>query len=404
MIEFQKGNTALYLIYTSERFDSDENWASKKLNDKEIVRLRKTFYLDKSKLSADEDSIFQDEFGSESLKFIIGNRVGEYYHLDKAVLSIEFDLYIHKDVQLDTKSFIAVRDTSIFRKINRLSPKEIYIGGNAYGNLPENKFKELIKSFPNSSELDKYVSARLTTTLRDHLDLKFDGEKSYNNYMEWKVSTHRSTLPQMFNHNELEKYSILLDRLKEMLSNQDGYVEGQWQEEISQFILLLYPKYIKVFKEVPIKDTRGVKRRIDLLLLDSDGNVDIIEIKKPFDRCIVTEGLYRDNHIPLRELSGTIMQIEKYIFWLNKAGQSAEDKLNTEYKDWLPHGLKIKITNPSGMIIMGRSSKLTHEQKEDFEIIKRKYKNVVDVITYDDLLNRLEVMIEKFKTNLKTQK
>lgn len=48
------------------------------------------------------------------------------------------------------------------------------------------------------------------------------------------------------------------------------------------------------------------------------------------------------------------------------------------------------------MVIMGRSVNLSDEQKNDFEIIRRKYANIVDIITYDDLIYRLECLIRKF--------
>jgi hypothetical protein len=36
-----------------------------------------------------------------------------------------------------------------------------------------------------------------------------------------------------------------------MLSAEESYTESQWQEELLQIILLLYPKYIYLFKEAP---------------------------------------------------------------------------------------------------------------------------------------------------------
>ncbi len=45
---------------------------------------------------------------------------------------------------------------------------------------------------------------------------------------------------------------------------------------------------------------------------------------------------------------------------------------------------------------MGRENNLTNEQLGDFEIIKRKYKNVIDIITYDELIKRIEQLIEKY--------
>jgi len=393
MIKFEKQDADLFLIYSSDS-SFHGNWASQALNREGWIELKRTFYLEKHNfISSDNEEL-------ETLKFLVGNLVGEYYLLDKEVLSISFDLYIHKSVKLEHKSFVAERNIPIFQELDKLHPGKVYIGGNHPNRLPENKFEELVKSFPNHYELKRYVSSRVSSAWRDYVDTKIDGEQLYNQYMKKKVKTKKSGLSTMFNADDLEKYILLLKKLEEMLSNQDGYSESQWQEDISQFILLLYPKYIRVFKESPVRDANNAKRRIDLLLVDSDGNVDIIEIKKPSENCIVTEGLYRKNHIPLRDLSGTIMQIEKYIFWLNKSGRSGEEELNKEYQDKLPKGLKIKVTNPSGIIIMGRSSKLSPEQKDDFEIIRRKYKNVVDVITYDDLLKRLKVTIEHFRENL----
>ncbi|NLJ74133.1 MAG: DUF4263 domain-containing protein, partial [Firmicutes bacterium] len=53
--------------------------------------------------------------------------------------------------------------------------------------------------------------------------------------------------------------------------------------------------------------------------------------------------------------------------------------------------------NPGALIIMGRENKLTPAQLKDFEVIKRKYKNVIDIITYDELLARLKHIIFKFE-------
>ena len=47
---------------------------------------------------------------------------------------------------------------------------------------------------------------------------------------------------------------------------------------------------------------------------------------------------------------------------------------------------------------MGRDTDLSIEQKQDFEIIKRKYNNVIDIITYDDLLRRLNFIIAAWKS------
>ena len=157
-------------------------------------------------------------------------------------------------------------------------------------------------------------------------------------------------------------------------------------------------KYIKALQGVPVRDTyRNTTRQIDLMLIDASGNIDIVEIKQPFDKCIITNSQYRDNYIPLRELSGTVMQIEKYVFYLNKWGRKGEDRLTTRYKAGLPPDFSIKITNPGGIVIMGRDNNLTQAQRQDFEVVKRKYKNIIDIITYDDLLRRLDFIVQQLE-------
>jgi len=275
--------------------------------------------------------------------------------------------------------------------------QSIYVGGDNESAIPESVYRDLLKEFPNTYELNRYASARISSILSSYLDTKEDYEEQYQKYLNRKISKKGANLKVKFSEVELLKYTSLLEKLKSMLNDEVSYSETQWQEELLQIILLLYPKYIYVFKEAPVRDTyNNTNRSIDYLLVDSSGNTDIIEIKKPFDRCIVTERTYRDNYIPLRELSGTVMQIEKYIFYLSKWGRKGEEKLTKHYKDDIADGFQIKITNPSGIIIMGRNKGMSITQQQDFEVIKRKYKNVIDIITYDDLIQRLEFTIAQW--------
>ena len=393
MVEFQKINGSLVLKYESM---PDQSWIYKKLDDGESVSIKRTFHVGSADLYG--SSLSSSPEHEEPVEFLIATQKGEYFHFNKNILSIEFDLYIHKDVELTYRSFTAEKNVSIFSKINDLKPGDVHIGGPFPGALPEADFKRLIKQFPNTYELRKYVLARVSSVVRDFFDTKIDGEQKYHQYLNKKLSPKADELIELFKESEIQKFSILLEKLKNMLVNEISYSEAQWQSEILQIILLLFPKYIRVFKETPVKDTYNNKtRKLDFMLVDSSGNTDIIEIKQPFDKCIVTSNQYRDNYIPLRELSGTVMQIEKYIFYLTKWGRSGEEFLTKKYKSDLPNGFNIKITNPAGLIVMGRDGNLSVEQKQDLEVIKRKYKHVIDIITYDDLLRRLRFTIEQLK-------
>jgi len=61
--------------------------------------------------------------------------------------------------------------------------------------------------------------------------------------------------------------------------------------------------------------------------------------------------------------------------------------------------MEIRVTNPKAMIILGRDQlpdgqpAFTKRQMFDLEVIKRKYANMMDILTYDDLLRRLNNII-----------
>ncbi len=150
-------------------------------------------------------------------------------------------------------------------------------------------------------------------------------------------------------------------------------------------------------KDYYTKPGKSTDRYTDLTLVDANGNIDIIKIKKAFTSCLLSTSKYRYNYTPKKELSGSVMQVEKYLFHLNKWGVEGENQINAKRSSELPSGMQIRVTNPKAMIILGRDNDFIADQKFDFEIIKRKYANIVDIMTYDDLLRRLENIIAKFK-------
>ncbi|WP_156792222.1 Shedu immune nuclease family protein [Desulfotalea psychrophila] len=391
MIKFKELDNKILLCYSSDY--PTHNWVYHELDKSGRVTISKVFKFSQKNLS----SAFNKEDEEAPVEFEVAVKDGEYYRFPKDILSLKHDLYVHEDIKLERRFFVAERNISIFPKIDNMVNRPIYIGGDEEDAISMPVYYGLLKTFPNTNELNKYVSARISGVLSSYIEINDDYEERYQQYLNKKNGRKGANLQYDFSNLELIKFTSISEKLNSMLEDEVSYTEAQWQEELLQIILLLYPKYIHAFKEAPVRDTYNkADRKIDYLLIDSSGNTDIIEIKKPFDKCIVTTRTYRDNYIPLRELSGTVMQIEKYIFYLNKWGKKGEEKLTEHYKDELPENFKIKITNPSGIIIMGRKKGMTHEQVQDFEVIKRKYKNVIDIITYDDLLERLKFTISQW--------
>jgi hypothetical protein len=332
--------------------------------------------------------------------FGVGALDGEYYLMDRRFLGITYNLYLHESLNFRRTLFVAETNIPIFRGFNDYGLPEIRIGGHAPDAIPAEVFESMLKQFPTSYELKKYARARVSGILRSYIPIATDFAAQFLKYREKKASAKGSEPKEQFSEYESEKFLALIDKIETMLNQSNSYSERQWQNEILQVIQFLYPKYICAFPEAPVRDSLANKdREIDFLLVDASGYVDAIEIKQPFAECIVTSNCYRDNHVPMRELSGAIMQLEKYLYHLNRWGQEGEKKLNTKYKTQIPDDLEIKIVNPAGIIIMGRDNDLTPNQKSDFEIIRRKYRHVADIMTYDDLLRRLKCIHAQFSIN-----
>ena len=385
-ISFFKQDNELCLSYFPEQ---EINFVAEKLQGG-IFKLKNALYLTNTNLLAKLD------YENNHCQFIIAKLVDNYFKFDKEILSIDVDLYIHQNISIDIHFFVAKRNISIFKHINKIINEDVYIGFDEQSNLPYIEFQKLLKEFPTSYELDKYSNSRIALILRDYISLKEDSANAYERYMNKKITFHGNFISDMFKQSEKEKYSIILKKLSYMLEHDKKYSEKQWQIEIKEMILLIYPKYINIYDEVAIKNIySGTHKRTDFMLVSYTGHIDIIEIKKSTINLMRTTD-YRGNYIPSFELSGTIMQVEKYIYFLNKWSKKGEETLTTKFKSSLPIDLKLKITNPQAIIIMGRNNFKSKDEENDFEIIKRKYKSILDIITYDDLVKRLERLIQKF--------
>lgn len=386
---FYADNNKLFYQYSP---NGNEDWLINILNHEVEQRVSRIFYFEKKHLVDYTDGTYT---------FQIGIIDEEYYKIDKDILYTQHDVLIHKSIKITKKIFIAEKGISIFGKIDSIINQQIIIGGEKEEALPYEDFQEIIHNFPTYTELVHYINSRMTNILMNYFHTTTDSEKKLNAYLNKRKQIKQNLSTEILKDFEKNKYIFVYEKLEEMLTIHSSYIEKDWQKQILEIILILYPKYILSLENVHIKDyysnpIKITNRYIDITLIDANGNIDIIEIKRPHDNLILHSHKYRDNYIPQKELSGTIMQVEKYIFHLNKWGINGENELNKKYSASLPSDLSIKITNPKAILILGREKDFTEEQLMDFEIIKRKYANIIDLMTYDDLLRRVKNIISKF--------
>jgi len=372
------------------------DWIDNKIEEYGEVVLKNTFTVTKDDLS---DS---DVNTKETMReFVVGNLSGDYYEILDSVLDIKHNLKLHKDLKISSTMFIGEENVSIFKKIDSLIKEPIIVGGRLPNAISEIEFENIVNNFPSRTEINHYADSRITNILIQYFDSTKDSGDKLAKLLNKKKTIQAPSFVKDFYMYEIEKFKFILEKLKDMLVHAESFSEDEWQKQTVEIILLLYPKYVSVLQKVKIPDyysdpNSTTNRFIDLAMIDANGNIDLIEIKKPFAECILSTSEYRDNYTPKRELSGAIMQNEKYIFHLNKWGAKGECELTNRYQKEIPTGIRIQVSTPKSMILLGRSKDFNEKQRLDFEIIRRKYANVIDIITYDDLINRLENVINTF--------
>jgi hypothetical protein len=409
MVNFKLNRTGVVLEYKATLQGSAWVWDELKKGEAEISQVF-TFELQDL---IDEPSEAQLEDSEDfTYRFRLARGGPNYYQIAGRKLGIENDVRIAKTgVNWRRKLFVAERNISIFKRIAKLIPpgQKIFVGGDHDDAIPIEVFENLIKRFPSTYEVDRYAEARVANIIGEYIQPQRDFRAQYETYLSKRKSA-RSEAPlraEELIETEIEKFDLVRKTISAWLKVGDKS-EDEWQKQLLAFLLLIFPKYVAVLEKVPIEDrytTPGatIKRQIDLALVDVNGNIDVIEIKKPVEDILLRKTRYRDNYVPTGDLSGTIMQAEKYLFHLSKGGPASEDKLTTKYAALLPPNLKIRITNPKAMLILGRdrradgTSALNPGQLADFEVIKRKYANMIDIITYDDLLRRLDNILASLK-------
>lgn len=400
-IRFIRQNNALLLIFSPETVDIQDILG--RIKNGEVLHLCQCFSVNEKhlkKINSDENELY----------FCIGTVQAEYTHLDNEIIGLEHNFYFSNDIKLHKRHFVAYRNISLLAKIDQVVDQDVYIGGEHPDRcIPTDTFELLIKQFPKSTELDYYTHARIATIVKEYFPKSEIHEIKFNQYLKRRekrlASTFSSTIRTPFQKNiaiELGQFNSVREDFVELLNREQGVSEKSWQEQIHGLLRILYPKYIAGFREVRIKGVDRHDKCPDFLLVDANGYIDILEIKIPSVQLITKESSYRNNYVPVRELAGAIQQIEKYIYCLNAWGKEGELYLQKRLGNKLPASVALKAVNPQGILLLGRSKDFNYQQKTDFELIKRQYKHIAEIMTYDDLLQRIDNIIEALSQELNT--
>lgn len=393
--EFKEDCEKFKCVY---QFDSSYGMFNlEKLNTKDGIHIKKTFFI-----NIDIEHKIIDE---NTIEFVIGKVDKNYYRLDKNVFETKHSFYFDKNMKLKQKYFFQSHGISILKKIDGIIKNDLYIGGDNVNAINEEIYINLINHFPNQTECTKYKNMRIEYLCENYLPTIKDNKTDYNNYINKKDKNLRNSglkIDKKIIELEYEKYEYILEKLKEMLKESEKYSENHWQTEIAKILMLLNFNYIGFLEKlrIPIEE-EGKFREPDFILVDSRGFIDIVEIKRADNIQILNNREYRNNYIPSQELSGAIIQCNKYCFWLSQNRKNNEKLINKKIKEKYDIDIPINIRNPKFTIILGRSKKFTEEQQKDFRTIKTQYNNVNEILSYDDVIEKIERLLDTFRKKLK---
>lgn len=438
-IKFTSDDKYIYLIYVPE---NDREWIIDRLKESknkestsglsqypDHLWLKKIFildydnFVDKDLLALSEKETFQkpieDSDESESsnvtlmdkdyeFPFIVGEKVENLYSIYKDVLDIGYDLYLSTDIKLNIALF-GKNGLSIFKEIGKLYQNSKMIVTKEPNItdrddiIDEESIRNLIKNIPGSYEISLYKQTIIAKHIDRFLSLK-DATKKYEQYMAKKFmsSIQEVVLDKDIVINDIKKYEYLKARLESMLKDQNKYIERDWQQEILAVFKFVYPQYVHVDEKLPLESVTSDKMlETDLVLIDSDGNIDLIEIKKP-DEKIQYEREYRNNFIPTKNLIGTCLQMQNYLICLANTKPLILEEFRTKRN--INISLHLKAHSPKGYIIFGRDTDMLNveKRKADFYTTRRMFSNIIDIITYDDLIKRIDNLIINLKNSLGT--
>lgn len=386
-------NGELYIIYN--------NYSINNIN-REFCS-RNTYHLKPGKyffLNLEDQLVDEPE---DDVAFKIAKLEGNYYIFDKEVFDLTHNFKIEKELvsKLKHKHFVKnPSKISILKKIDSLINEDVYIVkedliDENISTITWDEFSSLVNSFPTYTTARFYLDKLVAEKIEGYFELKKKYDEELEKHLE-RTTRRLRVSRTLFSKKEdkeiveaeIYKFNQVISLLESMLENRTAD-EKEWQLKILDILLFIYPQYHFVIDEIGLSNMR----RVDFILVDLFNNIDIIEIKTP-EKSLLRKSKYRDHYIPSHELTGTVMQLEFYLRELNENSSANIKKIQSKLSSKnFTH--KMKINNVKGMIIMGRTNEFNDEQKESYRILKNQYANIISIFSYDELLDMLNLILER---------
>jgi hypothetical protein len=172
----------------------------------------------------------------------------------------------------------------------------------------------------------------------------------------------------------------------------ENHDEKFWQDLFQknpELLFAIIPSAMQLIESQPYVGGKRIDNEngliSDFIFNAGTSNVSMIEIKKPNTELLSTE-TYRNNlYSPSKELSGGIVQLRKQ-----------KDQFTKKYDGILIESMKknkyFKSYDPKMYLIIGNTNDFDEYKNESFELFRNELKDI-EIITYNELLNKLELII-----------
>lgn len=237
------------------------------------------------------------------------------------------------------------------------------------GESAKSRASKVIKNL--SKDIIKYLSQDDINLLGDIYSLSVK-EK-------YKSKNHRY---ELISKSKIKMDYIAIDEvIDEFQTNLDKDIsESQWGKFLQKNLYLIESKYIHIISELNL--SLATWRKVDFGLVDIQGYLDIFEIKKSSTK-LLNPKEDRGNYFWHTDAIKAIMQAEKYLYAAERKAATLVEDIKRE-KD-----IDVKVIKPRAVLIIGSSNQLdNYKKKQDFRILCNSLKNI-EVILYDELLDRL---------------
>lgn len=258
--------------------------------------------------------------------------------------------------------------------------------------IVRNFFSIYFPSYFQDLQTDVYVPGTISGIFNKKILSKLSSEDkdAINKFLpDYIASESIKTVNLLKAEAQIQSLKDLAKTLKKEIKTSHG--ESWWQKFIKSNILIIQQGYINSLEKINI--SIGNTKFPDFSLITHDNYLDILEIKKPSTPLLkFDQG--RDNYYWDSEMSKAIIQVENYISNISKYSDNIRSYLLDNKK------INLQVLRPRGIILAGNFGDFKEQkEKDDFRLLSQSLKNIT-ILTYSELLTRLEnyiKILENFK-------